>query len=99
MKRVIALLSIVLLLFTSCSGKSEPPRTKTADMLDITNTEKDFFGCTSRMKAVLSAMKAKVTVLENAHNTSKGQARSPSRKPTRLPVEIILFADRHQEKR
>lgn len=70
MKRVIALLSIVLLLFTSCSGKSEPPRTKTADMLDITNTEKDFFGCTSRMKAVLSAMKAKVTVLENAHNNS-----------------------------
>lgn len=41
---------------------------KTADMLDITNTDLDFQGCKSRLDSVLSAMKSKVNVLENAHN-------------------------------
>ncbi|MBQ3007301.1 MAG: hypothetical protein IJD78_07055 [Clostridia bacterium] len=70
MKRIIAVLSIVVLLFSSCSGNNETPKNKTADMLDITNTDADFFGCVSRMESVLSAMKAKVNVLENAHNNS-----------------------------
>ncbi len=43
---------------------------KTADMLDITNTDLDFQGCRSRFEAVISAMKSKVTVLENAHNST-----------------------------
>lgn len=70
MKRIIAVLSIVVLLFSSCSGNNETPKNKTADMLDITNTDADYFGCVSRMESVLSAMKAKVNVLENAHNNS-----------------------------
>lgn len=41
---------------------------KTADMLDITNTDMDFQGCKSRFEAVVSAMKSKVVILENAHN-------------------------------
>ena len=41
---------------------------KTADMLDITNTDRDFQGCRSRFEAVISAMKSKVVILENAHN-------------------------------
>ena len=43
---------------------------KTADMLSITNTDLDFQGCKSRMESVLSAMKSKVSILENAHNNS-----------------------------
>ena len=38
-------------------------------MLSITNEEKSFLGCKSRYEAVVSAMKSKITVLENAHNT------------------------------
>lgn len=37
-------------------------------MLSITNEEKSFLGCKSRYEAVVSAMKSKITVLENAHN-------------------------------
>ena len=43
---------------------------KTADMLEITNTDLDFQGCLSRFDAVLNAMKSKVSVLENAHNNT-----------------------------
>lgn len=38
-------------------------------MLSITNDEKSFLGCKSRFEAVVFAMKSKITVLENAHNT------------------------------
>lgn len=70
MKRIIALAAVFILIFSSCSGKTDVPKLKTADMLDITNTELDFQGCVSRLDAVLSAMKSKVTILENAHNNS-----------------------------
>lgn len=77
MKRIIALSFAILFLFCSCSEKPEVPKLKTADMLDITNTDMDFQGCRSRFDAVVSAMKAKVTVLENAHNeTVKSNAES-----------------------
>ena len=59
-----------ILIFSSCAGKTDAPKLKTADMLDITNTESDFQGCVSRLEAVLSAMKSKVTILENAHNNT-----------------------------
>ena len=49
------------------------PEIKTADMLDITNTDMDFQGCRSRFEAVISAMKSKVVVLENAHNDAVKQ--------------------------
>lgn len=70
MKKVFALLIAAVFLFCSCSGQTETPKMKTADMLDITNTDMDFQGCKSRLQSVLSAMKSKVTVLENAHNTT-----------------------------
>lgn len=70
MKKFFALIIAVLFLFSSCSGNSEPPKMKTADMLDITNTDPDFQGCRSRLYSVLSAMKSKVAVLENAHNST-----------------------------
>lgn len=70
MKKVFALLFVIVLIFTSCSGNGNVPEMKTADMLDITNTDLDFQGCKSRFDAVLSAMKSKVSVLENAHNTT-----------------------------
>lgn len=77
MKRIIALSVAILFLFCACSDKPEVPKLKTADMLDITNTDLDFQGCRSRFDAVISAMKSKVTVLENAHNeTVKSNAES-----------------------
>lgn len=70
MKKVLVLLIAVVLVFSSCSGDNETPKMKTADMLDITNTELDFQGSRSRFYSVISAMKSKVTVLENAHNNT-----------------------------
>lgn len=37
-------------------------------MLSITNEEKTFLGCKSRLDAVISAMSSKISTLENAHN-------------------------------
>ncbi len=68
MKRIIALAIAIVLILCSCSSKTEVPEMKTADMLDIVNTDKDFQGCRSRFEAVVSAMKSKVVILENAHN-------------------------------
>ena len=68
MKRIIALAVAIVLIFCSCSSDSGSPAMKTADMLDITNTDRDFQGCRSRFEAVISAMKSKVVILENAHN-------------------------------
>lgn len=67
MKRCLSLIAVLLILLCSCSG-NEPETLKTADMLTITNTEKTFAGCRERMDNVLSALKAKVTVLESEHN-------------------------------
>ncbi len=67
MKRCISLLAAILILLCSCS-KNEPEVHKTADMLSITNTEKTLPGCRERMSNVLSALKAKVGVLESEHN-------------------------------
>ncbi len=68
MKRLTAiLLSLMLVFLCACSDKNDG-RVKTADMLNITNTEKTFLGCLSRFEAVVAAMSAKVTILENAHN-------------------------------
>ncbi len=68
MKRIVALAAAIVLIFCSCSSGAETPEIKTADMLDITNTDMDFQGCRSRFEAVISAMESKVVVLENAHN-------------------------------
>ena len=70
MKRVITLAVAIVLIFCSCSSKPEVPKLKTADMLDITNTDLDFRGCVSRFDAVISAMKSKSEILENAHNNA-----------------------------
>jgi len=67
-KTVSVLLAVLLLLLCSC-GKKEKNIIRTADMLSITNEEKSFLGCKSRYESVVSALKAKITVLENAHNT------------------------------
>lgn len=79
MKKTVAiLLSAVLLLLCSC-GKSndnsantetEPPVSKSADMLNITNNGKSFLDCVSRYNSVVSAVKNKVQILENEHNNS-----------------------------
>ncbi len=63
-------MAVIILLLCSCSGNDEISERKSADMLYITNTDSDFLGCKSRLEAVISAMTAKVTVLENAHNNS-----------------------------
>ena len=70
MKRCLTLFAALLLLLCSCSGGEQSAKPKTADMLNITNTEKNFLGCKSRFEAVISAMKAKASVLENEHNSA-----------------------------
>ncbi len=68
MKKIISILLIFSLLLL-CSCKSEEPESpKSSDMLNITNTDKTFLGCKSRLDAVLSAMSSKINILENAHN-------------------------------
>lgn len=67
MKRILTLTAALIFLLCSCS-KTEPQKIITSDMLNITNTEKSFFGCRDRYNAVISAMKSKVTVLEAEHN-------------------------------
>lgn len=62
-----ALLALLILFLCACSDKGDD-RVITADMLNITNTDKDFKGCLSRFEAVLSAMSAKISILEDAHN-------------------------------
>ena len=68
MKKFSALLLTVLFLFLCSCSKKEPQKIITPDMLNITNTEKSFFGCFERYNSVLSAMKSKVSVLETEHN-------------------------------
>ena len=68
MKKYMSLTIAFLLIFLcSCKG-DEPPVHKTADMLSITNEDKTFLGCKSRLDAVISAMSSKISTLENAHN-------------------------------
>lgn len=68
MKRFLLLLTALLLILCSCSGNEPPQKLITADMLNITDTEKTFLGCRNRLDAVLEAMSAKIEILENAHN-------------------------------
>ncbi len=68
MKRFLLLLTALLLVLCSCSGNEPPEKPLTADMLNITDTEKTFLGCRNRLDAVLEAMSAKIEILENAHN-------------------------------
>lgn len=70
MKRILSLFAVVLLLFCSCSNDSGGERLITADMLNITNSDETFAGCLDRFNSVVSAMKAKVSILEAEHNKS-----------------------------
>lgn len=67
MKRIPALILVLIMLLCSCSNE-EPQRIVTSDMLNITNTEKNFYGCFERYSSVISAMRTKVSVLETEHN-------------------------------
>ncbi len=68
MKKLLSLLLATLLLFLCSCKNDESPKHKTADMLNITNEEKNLPGCKSRFDAVISAMTAKIFTLENSHN-------------------------------
>lgn len=64
---ILLIIIVVLISFPSCN-KEETYVSKTQDMLDITNEEKSFQGCLSRMNSVISALSTKVTVIEQQHN-------------------------------
>lgn len=70
MKKLLSLLIATLLIFLCSCKKDETPKYKTADMLNITNEEKTFLGCKSRFDAVIYAMGAKISTLENSHNAN-----------------------------
>ena len=65
--RCLAIIVALLTILCSCS-KNEELKIYTPDMLNITNTESTFIGCRERFLDVISAMKAKVTILEDGHN-------------------------------
>lgn len=68
MKKTAAILLAVMMLFLCACSDKDDGRVKTADMLNITNTDKTFLGCLSRFDSVVEAMTAKITILEGAHN-------------------------------
>lgn len=68
MKKTAAILLAVMMLFLCACSDKDDGRAKTADMLNITNTDKTFLGCLSRFDSVVEAMTAKITILEGAHN-------------------------------
>ncbi len=68
MKKITAILLALMLVFLCACSDKDDGRVKTADMLNITNTDKTFLGCLSRFESVVAAMSAKTTILENAHN-------------------------------
>ena len=70
MKKILSLFAVLLLVLCSCSNGGGNERLITADMLNITNTEQTFAGCLDRFNSVISAMKAKVSILEAEHNKS-----------------------------
>lgn len=69
MKKCLSLLLALLLIFLCSCKNEEPLKHKTADMLNITNTDKTFQGCMSRLNSVIDAMSAKIEILESAHNS------------------------------
>ncbi len=75
-KKVLSLLSVLLIILCSCSGK-EDDKVITPDMLSITNTEETFIGCRERFLDVIRAMSAKISILENGHNKTI-QVENPS---------------------
>lgn len=76
LKKVLSLLSVLLIILCSCSGK-EDDKVITPDMLSITNTEETFIGCRERFLDVIRAMSAKISILENGHNKTI-QVENPS---------------------
>lgn len=66
-KIFLSLFLVLMFLLCSCSGKEEE-KIYTPDMLNISNTEETFIGCRERFLDVMSAMKAKVSILEEGHN-------------------------------
>ncbi len=68
MKKFAAILLAVMMLFLCACSDKDDGRVKTADMLNITNTDKTFLGCLSRFESVVEAMSAKISILEGAHN-------------------------------
>lgn len=68
MKKVVAILLTVMMIFLCACSDKDDGRVKTADMLNITNTDKTFLGCLSRFESVVEAMSAKISILEGAHN-------------------------------
>lgn len=68
MKKLTAILLAIMMAFLCACSDNDTGRIKTADMLNITNTEKTFLGCLSRFESVVEAMTAKITILEGAHN-------------------------------
>ncbi len=68
MKKCLSLFAALILLLCSCSKDGGSERLITADMLNITNTEETFLGCLDRFDSVITAMKAKVSILEAEHN-------------------------------
>lgn len=76
LKLIPLLLSVLMLLLCSCSDNEEE-KIYTPDMLSITNTEETFIGCRERFLDVMSALKAKVSILESSHNKTI-EAENPS---------------------
>ncbi len=68
LKIFLSLFLVLLFLLCSCSGNGGEEKIVTPDMLNITNTEETFIGCRERFLDVMSAMKSKVSILEEGHN-------------------------------
>lgn len=91
MKKFISLaLAVVLLCLCSC-GKSEQVSNtvKRAGTLEITNEEKTYLGCRSRLEAVLTSIKTTVNILEEQHNA---EVRAENNSDYFLNADYILTA-------
>lgn len=72
-KSLILIVTLLLVLLSSCGKDEEQKPIVTADMLNITNYEMNFPGAMSRYDSVMSALTTRITVLKDEHNKTVKQ--------------------------
>ncbi len=92
MKQILAILSVLCLVFTASCGKPEH-KIIYRDTLIIENTDKTFEGALERFRAVLNSLTMRVYLLEDSHNKALEQENPGGyfRDPNYIPRAFAPF--------